>query len=232
MPVKRYNGTSWDVIAGDGAQGPSGTSALTTKGDILTFDTAPNRLAVGTDGQALVADSTQAKGIAWAAPNGLSFISTTAFSGVASVSINNCFSATYNNYLITITTTSSGNTPTMKLRVSGTDSSASYYDGKISSVSTTGTTLAATVQANVTTGWKIGNSAGQLSGSLDILVKSPFLANTTAYNTTANYGSNMGPQSGIEINAGYHAAGTSYDGFTLTFTSNAIGTVRVYGLRN
>jgi hypothetical protein len=81
-------------------------------------------------------------------------------------------------------------------------------------------------------GWKIGNSAGQLSGSLDILVKSPFLANTTAYNTTANYGSNMGPQSGIEINAGYHAAGTSYDGFTLTFTSNAIGTVRVYGLRN
>lgn len=69
MSVKRYNGTSWDVVAGDGVQGPagaSGTAGLTTKGDLLTYNTAATRLGVGTDGQVLTADSAQATGIKWA----------------------------------------------------------------------------------------------------------------------------------------------------------------------
>ena len=39
---------------------PSGGASvpLTTKGDLLTFDTANQRLAVGVDGYHLVADST------------------------------------------------------------------------------------------------------------------------------------------------------------------------------
>jgi hypothetical protein len=43
---------------------------LTTKGDLVTFDKAVTRLGVGTDGQVLTADSTQAKGIKWAAAPG------------------------------------------------------------------------------------------------------------------------------------------------------------------
>ena len=65
MPIKRYNGTSWDVVAGDGAVGTSGTASLTTKGDIQTFDTAANRLPVGSDGQTLVANSSQTTGLGW-----------------------------------------------------------------------------------------------------------------------------------------------------------------------
>ena|SRR3990167_1008094 len=42
----------------------SGTP-LTTKGDIATFSTVPARLAVGTDGQQLAADSSAATGLAW-----------------------------------------------------------------------------------------------------------------------------------------------------------------------
>lgn len=38
---------------------------LTTKGDLLTFDTTTNNLSVGFDGQILIADSTQTKGIKW-----------------------------------------------------------------------------------------------------------------------------------------------------------------------
>lgn len=38
---------------------------LTTKGDLLTADTLPNRLAVGSDGKLLVADSSQSLGIKW-----------------------------------------------------------------------------------------------------------------------------------------------------------------------
>lgn len=48
----------------------SGGSVVTTKGDLFTFDTANARLPVGTDGQVLTADSTQAKGIKWAAVSG------------------------------------------------------------------------------------------------------------------------------------------------------------------
>lgn len=43
-------------------------SPLTTKGDVLTYDTADARLPVGTNGQILTADSAETLGIKWAAP--------------------------------------------------------------------------------------------------------------------------------------------------------------------
>lgn len=57
-----------------GPQGPQGveggTTTLTTKGDLLGRGaSAPARVAVGTDGQVLTADSTQATGVKWATPN-------------------------------------------------------------------------------------------------------------------------------------------------------------------
>lgn len=49
-----------------GSTGASGTAPLTTKGDLLGFDTAADRIPVGSDGQRLVADSGQALGLKWA----------------------------------------------------------------------------------------------------------------------------------------------------------------------
>lgn len=46
-----------------------GSSPLTTKGDIYTYDTADVRLPVGTNGQVLSADSTTATGLQWITPN-------------------------------------------------------------------------------------------------------------------------------------------------------------------
>jgi len=48
----------------------SGGSQLTTKGDLLTFDTALARLGVGANTHVLTADSAQSLGIKWAAAAG------------------------------------------------------------------------------------------------------------------------------------------------------------------
>ena len=69
MAVKRYNGSDWDTVAGVGAQGAagaSGTAPLTTKGDLLAYSTAATRLAVGSNGTVLTADSAEATGVKWA----------------------------------------------------------------------------------------------------------------------------------------------------------------------
>ena len=54
------NGVKWDT--------PAGGDPLTTKGDLLAYDTASKRLAVGTNDQVLTADSTAAEGVAWKTP--------------------------------------------------------------------------------------------------------------------------------------------------------------------
>lgn len=57
-----------DQLKADAAAGAS--SPLTTKGDLFTYDTAATRLGVGADGYVLTADSSQAKGMRWAASAG------------------------------------------------------------------------------------------------------------------------------------------------------------------
>ena len=59
--VMYYNGTAWTAVGGS-------SSPLTTKGDLYTYSTTNARLAVGSNGQTLVANSGGTTGNAWQDP--------------------------------------------------------------------------------------------------------------------------------------------------------------------
>jgi hypothetical protein len=85
----------------DLADGAIAKSTLTTTGDILYRNsTVPTRLGIGTAGQVLTVNS-GATAPEWktASSGSLTKISTTALSG-SSGSISNCFSSTYDNYVV------------------------------------------------------------------------------------------------------------------------------------
>lgn len=70
FPNGEYYQDIRNLSIGGGGSGAS-SSPLTTKGDIYTYSTVDARLAVGTDGYVLAADSSEATGLKWVANDGL-----------------------------------------------------------------------------------------------------------------------------------------------------------------
>lgn len=58
----KYDGTNWQMAIPSSS---GGSSPLTTKGDLYGFDTANNRIPVGSNGKVMTADSTNALGVSW-----------------------------------------------------------------------------------------------------------------------------------------------------------------------
>ena len=94
-----YSGSAWVTIGGS-------ASPLTTKGDLYTYSTADARLAVGTNGQYLSADSAESTGLKWitpaAASSGLTLIqrSTVTAAADTGTTFDGVFSSTYGAYLV------------------------------------------------------------------------------------------------------------------------------------
>ena len=131
---------------------------LTTKGDIIvaTGNATLVRQGVGTNGQVLTADSTQADGVIWATPttptSGMTLISRTTASNVASLTMDSVFTSTYKTYVIVCEkfyAATADNDLLFNLRYGTTDQATAYY-GASGSLKNDGTGLTNTSTNNGT----------------------------------------------------------------------------------
>lgn len=206
-------------------------STVTTAGDIIYRNaTVPTRLGIGTASQVLAVNS-GATAPEWITPStpGMTLINSTNFSGAASFSVDNVFSATYDYYKIICTNTSgSGSAAQINLnfRTGGANNTAASYNyaGQArlySSATSDFSNAAAGTNAFI---WR--TNGGVWSGELDVY--NPYAAQRTWF-----WGAKMDTYEAGTV-GGFFDNTTSFDGFLITNTgsTNIAGTVKIYGYKN
>jgi hypothetical protein len=159
---------------------------------------------------------------------GLVFVGSASPSAVASVSINNCFSATYDNYLVVmrLERTSAG-AVNARYRVSGADASGANYNAQYNFGS--GGTAGANNNTGQTSATVIGDAGGADVSFITMSISSPAIATPTILINSGGYASSTVSWT----NTAYHSLSTAYDGITFFPAAGTItGNIRVYGYAN
>jgi len=160
---------------------------------------------------------------------GLVHLHTESFSAVSSVSVDDVFSSTYDNYRIAISASSSGSTTIgLRFRSSGTDTSSGYateriygYDANMGAQYISNTQL-----------WLTGNDIANEPALMSIDLANPYLAQHTLASNFAT-GSNSTTITFVNLTTTRLRNSVSYDGFSINSSPSTItGTLRVYGYRN
>lgn len=168
------------------------------------------------------------------AAGGLVLLNITSFTAQSTVSIDNVFSATYNNYRIqvNITSNTTGDVDLLlRMRVSGADNSTAgnYRYGGLY-VGSSATTVVGSNSGASATSFIIGSVATPGYTTIDLY--NPFESAKTGYNALSNY-IDTTPISYTFFRGGALTVTTSYTGFTLIpgGAGNITGSVSVYGYK-
>lgn len=160
---------------------------------------------------------------------GLDLITTQSFSAVSSVSVNNCFSATYDNYFVVISDliSSGGVECFVRLRASGSDNSTTNY-ALTRVVTDSAVSADRSVSANA---WKPTGTDTACSTGLTLTVTNPQTATETSILTAAAQGGTGGSNYFVTGGGNFRAT-TQFDGFTFYPASGTMtGSVSVYGYK-
>jgi hypothetical protein len=160
-------------------------------------------------------------------PPGLELVKTqTVGSGVASVTVTDAFSSTWDNYKITYTGgTQSGS---VNLDLSLGSSTTGYNSVLLYSYSVSTTALVASIDNGNAWNWIGGGRTGQAS-HLECELLGPYLSAYTKLRNGAYQNDNY-----YGVCNGEHRVASSYTGFTIYAAAGTLtgGTIRVYGYRN
>ena len=151
---------------------------------------------------------------------------TVTFSTAESVSINDCFSSAFTNYLLVCDFDTSGASANInaRFRVGGVDNStANAYNAQIFNANST--TIAGLRETS--TSFRIAGGANVATNGFIATIFRPFLVDTTA---ASSHHANSFANAFLTLVSATHNQNTSYDGLTLIPSSGSItGAITVYG---
>lgn len=206
------------------------------KGDLITATAAdtPARLAVGTNGQYLSADSTASTGLAWASVSagGLTLISTTSLTG-STINLTS-IPTTYKHLQLIVTQVYAAGYADFFLRLNN-DSSASAYDQAV--IRSIGGTVSA-YQQNAQTRIRLGalNNASTALNLFSVVLNLPRYTDTTP-NAIVNWNGRIeadGAGSSSGYGAGYYAnrsAAITQINLICDGSTFSAGTAYLYGVQ-
>ena len=207
----------------------SGNVSVYGVGDVATALAAKAPLA----SPALTGTPT-VNGTAITALSGVVLIASESFSAASSISVNNCFSSTYDNYLLLLSLTG-GTTEGiigLRLRASGSDATGANYD--FQNLSATSTTVSgARTTASTLSRFSFFDNGDP--GAMTVLnMYGPAIAAPTFYISQTTTRIDGADAIRVINDSGRHSLSTAYDGISIICqsTGNITGTVRIYGYKN